>query len=396
MKQTQTNFSLKDQLFNKDKVQHLAGLIFWVYPEFNKTNFIEDTVFQFPELELKQRIHHIRDMLKKYLDDDFEASVNILIASLPVLKDNGTLDNNFWDFIFAPYCDYIRKYGCNKADLEFSLSAQAACTWHASAEDSIRYFLNDFEDETFDQMLAWSSSDNYFLRRLASEWTRPKLPWCQKINLDYNKPIAILDNLYTDPSRFVTRSVANHLNDIAKIEPKLVTDTLKRWKQSVGNDCIVDKHDHANKINNRHDAIVPYHDLDYIISHATRTLVKFWDPATLELLWYSPEAQVTVQNFKINNTPLTIPDYLNFSFDIVCESQQNLIIDYKIYFISKNWKLLPKVFKIKKWAFKWTQTITKKHLLKLMTTKALYPWEHFVEIVINGKSFGKESFELQA
>jgi len=313
MKQTQTNFSLKDQLFNKDKVQHLAELIFWVYPEFDKTNFIEDTVFQFPELELKQRIHHIRDMLKKYLDDDFEASVNILIASLSVLKDNGTLDNNFWDFIFAPYCDYIRKYGCNKTDLKFSLSAQASFTWHASAEDSIRYFLNDFEDETFDQMLAWSSSDNYFLRRLASEWTRPKLPWCQKINLDYNKPIAILDNLYTDPSRFVTRSVANHLNDIAKIEPKLVTDTLKRWKKTWAPD------------------------LDYIISHSTRTLVKLWDPATLELLWYSPDPKVKIQNFKINNTPLTIPNHLDFSFDIVCDSQQNLVIDYKIYFISKNW-----------------------------------------------------------
>ena len=43
MKQTETNFSLKDQLFNKNKVQHLAELIFWVYPEFDKTNFKQQT-----------------------------------------------------------------------------------------------------------------------------------------------------------------------------------------------------------------------------------------------------------------------------------------------------------------------------------------------------------------
>jgi len=67
-------------------------------------------------------------------------------------------------------------------------------------------------------MLEWSKSDNYFLRRLASEGSRAKLPWCQKINVDYKKPIEILDNLYTDESRYVTRSVANHLNDIAKID----------------------------------------------------------------------------------------------------------------------------------------------------------------------------------
>jgi len=67
-------------------------------------------------------------------------------------------------------------------------------------------------------MLNWSKSENYHHRRLASEGSRQKLPWCQKINLDYKKTIKILDNLYFDESRYVTRSVANHLNDISKID----------------------------------------------------------------------------------------------------------------------------------------------------------------------------------
>ena len=73
---------------------------------------------------------------------------------------------------------------------------------------------------------------------------------------------------------------------------------------------------------------------------------------------------------------------------------------HKIYFISKNWKLLAKVFKIKKINNLSTEgfnplKISKKHTLTIMSTKALYIWEHFVEIMINGKSFGKKSFELK-
>jgi 3-methyladenine DNA glycosylase AlkC len=54
-----------------------------------------------------------------------------------------------------------------------------------------------------------------------------------------------------DESRYVTRSVANHLNDISKIDPELVIKTLALWQNN-------------NKSK----------DINYIISHSTRTLVK--------------------------------------------------------------------------------------------------------------------------
>jgi 3-methyladenine DNA glycosylase AlkC len=94
-------------------------------------------------------------------------------------------------------------------------------------------------------------SENYHHRRLASEGSRVKLPWAIKINLDYSKTIEILDNLYFDKSRYVTRSVANHLNDISKLNTNLVIETLIKWK----------------KRNNSED-------IEYIISHSTRNLVK--------------------------------------------------------------------------------------------------------------------------
>ncbi len=371
MKQTETNFSLKDRLFNKDKVQHLAELIFWVYPKLDKNTFTDDIISKFPELELMDRIHHIVNIFEKHLPKDYPKALEILLQSLPPELDPNKSDDDFWDFIYAPYSYFVSKYWCEKQYLDISLSALAEMTKRFSCEWAIRIFINDFEDETFATMLDWSKDNNYHVRRLASEWSRPKLPWATKINIDYKKPIEILDNLYTDDRRYITRSVANHLNDIAKFDAKLVTDTLKKWK------------------------IKWSKDLDYIISHSTRTLVKTWDIATLELLWYSPSPNIDLKNFKIHNSILTIPDSLTFSFDIICDTKQSLIVDYRLYFINKAWKLAPKVFKIKKWSFSsGSHTIEKNHPLKLMTTKALYPWEHFIEIMINGKSFWKKSFEL--
>ena len=371
MKQKETNFSLKDKLFNKDKVQHLAELIFSIHPDFNKIDFVNDVIIKFPDLELMGRVHHIVEIYHKYLPENYPDSLEILLKSLPPELDPNNQDNDFWDFIYAPYSHFVSKYWCEKKYLDISLRALKEMTKRFSCEFAIRKFINEFEDETCDALITWSTDNNYHVRRLSSEWCRANLPWWTKIWLDYKKAIPIVDNLYSDNTRYVTRSVANHLNDISKKDPQLVTDTLKRWKKAGAKD------------------------IDYIISHSTRSLVKSWDPATLELLWFSPDPNIVFENFSIHNTQLQVPTDLDFSFDIICDTKQNLIIDYKLYFRNKSWKLVPKVFKIKKWEFQWTTHISKKHPLKLMTTKALYPWKHFVEVMINWKSCWKKSFELK-
>lgn len=123
--------------------------------------------------------------------------------------------------------------------------------------------MNEFPEETFERIKKWSKSDHYHQRRLASEGTRPSLPWCIKIDLDYKKPLEILDSLYADKTRYVTRSVANHMNDISKKDPKLVIETLKRWNSEGKQDI---------------------KEMDFIISHSLRTLVKDGNKDALKLL----------------------------------------------------------------------------------------------------------------
>jgi 3-methyladenine DNA glycosylase AlkC len=382
MQEIKPKFSLKDQLFNKEKVEYLSGLIKKVNPDFLNENFEKEILDKFPKLELKQRISHISDMIKKYLLDktNFEKSINILIKSLPKFEENWNLDNNFWDFIFAPYSDFIAKNWCNKKDLELSFNSLEFFTSYFSSEFAIRKFFNEFEWETYDWILKLSKSKNYHHRRLASEWSRQKLPWAEKINLDYKKTIKILDNLYFDKSRYVTRSVANHLNDISKIDWDLVINILKKWKKSP----------HPNPLP-RGEGI----DLDYIISHWTRTLVKLGDKNALEFLGYSNNPKIEIKNFVLKSDKIKIWENLDFNFDISWEKSDNLIIDYKIHFLLKNWKYSEKVFKIKKIKnFVWKEKISKKHPLKLMTTRNLNIWKHYLEIQINGKQFEKKECEL--
>jgi len=48
-------FSLKDELYNLQKVEMIAGEIQAVFPSFNADAFTNETVSQFPKLELKER-----------------------------------------------------------------------------------------------------------------------------------------------------------------------------------------------------------------------------------------------------------------------------------------------------------------------------------------------------
>jgi phosphorylcholine metabolism protein LicD len=96
-------FSLKDELFNQDKVEFIANNISQIYGGFDKNAFIKETIQKFPELELKQRIFHIRDMLDKYLDTNYLDCLDILLKSLPKELDPNLTDNDFGYFILSPY-----------------------------------------------------------------------------------------------------------------------------------------------------------------------------------------------------------------------------------------------------------------------------------------------------
>ncbi len=367
---------LKDVLFNHEKIIYLARIIKNVYWEFQSENFIHETFVKFPQLELKQRILHIRDMLYKYLPQDYVSAVNILLKSLPAELDSTKSDGDFWDFIFAPYGEFISQYWCEEKYLNFSLQNLEIITKRFSMEFALRDFLKKFPQETLKFAQKWSKNDNYHVRRFSSEAIRPNLPWGWKVDIWVKNTFKILDNLFADQTQYVLRSVANNLNDITKLDANAVISKLLEWKKS-------EKQSQKNML--------------FLITHSLRSEIKSWNPKALELLWYYQPA-IKINDFRISELQVNIWEYLEFWFELTSNISQKLLINYKIYFVMSNGKLREKIFHIsKKNISKWEKIIiSKKHSLKNMTTKKLYSWKHFVEIFINGENFWKKEFEFKS
>ncbi|CAA6817391.1 MAG: DNA alkylation repair enzyme [uncultured Sulfurovum sp.] len=369
-------FSLKDELFNAQKVHQIASEIKKVSPSFEQKKFEEEVLIKFDELELKERIVHIRQMLARYLPVNYIDATTILLQALPLELNPHKTDNDFGEFIYAPYSDFVMTFGCTREHIDFSLKALREMTKRFSVEFAIRDFINTFPEESFEMLEACALSKNYHERRLASEGARPKLPWAKKLAIHHERPIKLLDKLYMDKTRYVTRSVANHLNDIAKIDASLVIKTLKRWK-------------HTKEQNDK--------EMDFILSHSLRTLVKDGNNEALALLGYASNPKIEVKNFVLNTLKVCVGESLDFSFEIKAKAEEALMVDYVIHFQTKKGKLSPKVYKLKKLSMKKEtyNTFSKKHHFKEnMTTRKLYKGEHKLLLQINGYVYKELIFHL--
>ena len=377
MQTNKPKFSLKDHLFNSEKITKIASEIQAAYPQFDANAFVTTTLSKFPELELKARIEWIADVLKIYLPEPFQQATTLLLNALPAPCDPTKTDNDFGEFIYAPYAAFVAKHGCHQDHLEFSLNALKAITTRFSAEDAIRYFINAFPEKSLEVIKNWAQDSHYHVRRLASEGTRPKLPWSQNISLSPEQTIPILNMLFDDKTRYVTRSVANHLNDISKINPVLALTTLDQWKKS----------------KRQTDS-----EMAYIKKHALRTLIKKGHPEAISSLGFSPNPDITISPINLLQDAVKIGQSVTFSFTVTAQKSERLVIDYILHFQNKAGVLAnKKVHKLKQIELAKNQSIqlSKTHPLRAnMTTRSLYPGEHKIEIQINGKKIESISFNL--
>lgn len=367
---------LKDQLFTEAKVRQVATEIRRVCRPFDADGFVRAVVARFPELELKARIAWMAECLHESLPKDYERAVQSFVSSLPPPADPTQGDNDFGDFIYAPHSAFVARYGCAREHLDCSLDALYEFTQRFSAELAIRSFLNAFPEETLARLSVWVRDAHYHVRRLCSEGTRPKLPWAEKIAIPVEAPLPLLDVLVADTTRFVTRSVANHLNDISKTDPDLTIDTLARWRKS-------DLQDPK--------------EMAYVVRHALRTLVKQGNPRALALLGFSPAPRLSVSKLVVPKE-VRMNTALELSFTLTAKEDVDVVIDYVLHFRNKAGKLnSKKVYKLAKLSLTKNTpvSVSKRHpLRKNMTTRTLYPGEHALEIQINGAVYAKAPFLL--
>ncbi len=369
-------FSLKDQLFNRDRVEYLASLFHHADCQFERTAFVRATMKGLTDLELKQRIVHIASTLEKFVADDYKLAAKQIVDMLPPPLDPTKTDDDFGDFIFAPLGEFVVRNGLEKRHLKLSLRTLKALTQRFSMEDAIRAFINRYPAETMSELQKWACDSHYHVRRLASEGTRPLLPWSKRLEIETTAAMPILDQLHSDPTRLVTRSVANHLNDIAKSDPATVLAALNRWKR---------QGDQAEE------------ELRWMSKHALRTLVKQGNPKALKLLGFRANPAIEVSEFSMARKAVKPGEAIEFAFVLQAQRDEALMIDYVIDFVKANGKRSSKVHKLKQVEVSRGSTteLQKRHVLRAnATTYTLYPGTHHVTLQINGKAFGRESFEL--
>lgn len=359
--------TLKDELFNREQVTILADLIKDVHTTFNKDDFINDCVNSFPPLELKERMSSVRKELYNYLPKDYITCVEILSKALSNRKQGG--------FIFGGVLEYIEIYGCTDEYVDYSLTKLGELTSALSSEFAVRPFFNKYPDKTLAIFEQWSKDEDFQIRRLASEGARPSLPWAMNINVDYKIASKQLDNLYYDTERFVTRSVANHLNDISKIDPLFVLEKLDNWRKE-------------GKQNNE--------EMNYIINHSLRTLIKKGHPETLKFLGYNLSPNIELSEISFMKNPIKIGENLEYSFDIISKDNTKLMIDYIVYYPSTTKRRNQKTYKLKVLDVRPNETykINGKRSFKKISTRKMRPGIHEIEIQVNGNVYKKRHFEV--
>jgi len=325
-----------------------------------------------PDLELKQRVSHISKCLGYFLPGDFTSAAETLITLSNQMISKGIHTQSFAP-IFIP--EYIQANGLDYPDE--SLNALTEITRLVSAEFAIRPFLNRYPKKTMDYMLQLSTHSHASVRRFSSEGCRPRLPWGAGVPWLKKNPamiLAVLENLKTDASEYVRKSVANNLNDISKDHPELVLNLAQNWRQE------------------RHAST------DWIIRRACRTLLKRGDTDALSLHGFDPKHRSEVRNFRVDRKMVKVGSALEFHFDFVNKQKEpsSFRIEYAIDYKTSTGKTSRKIFKLKEGGFEpgILHPITKKQSFKDLTTRRHYKGSHQISILSNGKSLATTEFTV--
>lgn len=353
------------EMFNKEFYSHFAMELHKVDKHFHSDKFVKEVTFNIKHLSLNERMRNTSLVLKKHLPSDYKKSIEIFHKTIPNLKKGYTT------LIFP---DFIGLYGHD--DFKISMEALKYFTQFGSSEFAIREFLKRDFTKTIKVMTSWAEDKNFHVRRLASEGSRPRLPWSFKLDAVIKNPdltLLILEKLKTDSEPYVKKSVANHLNDISKDNARWMLRVIGHWDKA-----------NANTL--------------WIIKHASRNLIKKGNKQSLSLFNFEKDAKAEVINFKLDKLRLLLGDTLQFDFDIRSQKSkpQKLVVDYAIHYYKKSGILSPKVFKLKELLLPANGTVhlSKKHRFQDFTTRKHYPGKHIVEILINGKTACRKEFEL--
>jgi 3-methyladenine DNA glycosylase AlkC len=352
------------QRFNEAFYLCTAAELAALHPRFNPGRFVAHALQDLDSRELMARMQRTAEAFHLAMPVSFAEQLTVLRAYAPQI---GHSFAGIWP------CAHVVAQGLDQPEL--ALPALRDLTRHGSAEFAIRPFLIRDLNGTLSVLKTWATSDDEHVRRLASEGSRPRLPWGERLQAlvaDPSPTLPLLEALRADPSLYVRKSVANHLNDIAKDHPEVVLDLVAKWDRSVPTTA-------------------------WIVRHGLRTLIKRGHPRALALFGAgaAPKLDAT---FTVRPARIRLGETLQLATKLASTSRrsQSLIIDYVIHYARSSGRASQKVFKWKQLDLPAGETVmlSKRQVIRNFTTRRHHPGRHVIELQINGRRVAETVFTL--
>ncbi|MCU0941983.1 MAG: DNA alkylation repair protein [Hydrogenophaga sp.] len=373
-------------LINAGTVRHTAQHLRSAWRRFDAGQFESVALDGLEQLEFKARAMRLADALEATLPEDFDQACGVIEAALapplpldesgePVGLQEGVNADGVAGWALWGTGEWVARRGLHAP--ERALACLHAITQRFTAEFAIRPFIDQRPEATWPVLHRWVNDHSAHVRRLASEGSRPRLPWGLRLQAlvgDPSPTLPLLRALQDDPSSYVRRSVANHLNDIAKDHPDLVAAWVREHRSGAG----------------------PAREA--MLRHASRGLIKAGHPPTLAAWGLAHGLQGTAtlsvhpQRVRVGGTVA-----LDASLRSTSRSRQALVVDYAVHHVKANGGTSAKVFKGWKvdLAPGETRHLEKVHPLREVTTRRLYPGLHRVDLRVNGATVAEAAFDLR-
>ncbi|MGP3962650.1 DNA alkylation repair protein [Nonomuraea sp. 3N208] len=349
---------LKDMI-NAQSVSVLADGLAAAWAPFPRDRFAGRALAGLDGLELKDRVRHVAAALHDALPLPYPQVAEIVRAS----ASRSVLD--MWSG--WPATDHTAVHGVDH--LHAAMDTLAALTPYSTGEFAVRPYLERYRDDALKIMYGWAESPDEHLRRLASEGSRPRLPWATRVGwlMTPGPTLPLLDRLRDDPSEYVRRSVANHVNDLAKDHPEAALALLARWRADGGS--------HVEKV----------------LRHAVRGLLRAGHPEALALVGATPGSGA-VDVLALEADTVAVGQKLGFSVTVTADGPGPLLLKYAIRRTGSR-----RVFHLgqrEAGAAGATFMLRKSHSFRPVTTRDEPPGPRELDVIVNGRVAATTAFTL--
>ncbi len=349
-------------------VRRLGDALHAAWPAFDRAGFVRHAATGLDALELKARALQLAAALEATLPAAFADAAPLLEQ---VMEGGTGLDG----WALWPVGEFVARRGLDEP--ERALAVLHRLTRRFTAEFAIRPFIVRHPALVFETLARWTRDDSEHVRRLVSEGSRPRLPWGLQLKAlvaDPSPTLPLLAALQDDESEYVRRSVANHLNDIAKDHPQLVAEWLERHLPDAG-------------VARRR-----------LLRHASRTLIKRGDRRVLTA-WGLGRPLRGEAALALAPRRVVLGGELRLTVTLTSDAAkpQPLAVDYVVHHVKADGGTSPKVFK--GWnlvlAPKASVALDKRHPVKPITTRRYHPGRHRVTLQVNGQAVAEADFLLK-